>query len=137
MHFNFLWRSKKIHSALTPAPALNSLPNKFNGMRRGVQVSFEERNPTRDAGTVQSVCGLSINIEWCNVHFNFLWRSKKIHSALTLAPAPLLPQLHKEVLPKLATAIQIYIMVYAKSNMRRGVQVSFWERDPTRDTGTV
>ncbi len=26
-------------------------------MRRGVQVSFGERNPTRDTGTVQSVCG--------------------------------------------------------------------------------
>jgi len=34
--------------ALTPAPAMNSLPNKYNGMRSGVQVSFEERNPTRD-----------------------------------------------------------------------------------------
>ncbi len=29
-------------------------------MRRGVQVSFGERNPTRDTGTVQSVCGLCI-----------------------------------------------------------------------------
>jgi len=28
--------------------AMNSLPNKYIGMRRGVQVSFEERNPTRD-----------------------------------------------------------------------------------------
>ena len=47
-NFNFLWWSKKIHSALTPAPDMNSLSNKYNGMRRGVQVSSGERNPTRD-----------------------------------------------------------------------------------------
>ena len=49
--------------ALTPAPAMNFLPNKYNGMRRGVQVSFWERNPTRDTGTVQCVCVFN-NTKW-------------------------------------------------------------------------
>ena len=29
-------------------------------MRRGVQVSFRETNPTRDTGTVQCVCGFGV-----------------------------------------------------------------------------
>ena len=57
---------------LTPAPVMNFLPNKYNGMRRGVQVSFEERNPTRDTGTVQSVCGFDINTKYRWGHMELL-----------------------------------------------------------------
>ena len=52
------------YAAYFTAPAMNSLPNKYNGMRRGVQVSFEERNPTRDTGTVQRVCVFDINTKY-------------------------------------------------------------------------
>ena len=60
--------------ALTPAPTMISLPNKYNDMRRGVQVSFGKRNPTRDTGTVQRVCGLCINLYRTNFFLALLNR---------------------------------------------------------------
>ncbi len=55
-------------------------------MRRGVQVSFEERNPTRDTGTVQRVCGFDINTkispDWKKTN---IFLTKCIHFASLIA----------------------------------------------------
>ena len=57
-------------------------------MRRGVQVSFEERNPTRDTGTVQRVSGFDINTKykyrWGQKDLNFFETQKN-----SMCPDPL------------------------------------------------
>ncbi len=49
-------------------------------MRSGVQVSFRERNPTRDTGTVQSVCGFDINTK-----YQYRWGHMDFCTALNLS----------------------------------------------------